>query len=329
MRVSKAYLILLAVPSGVEAHHSRAEFSNETREVAGVITSVVWRNPHVALFIDVTAANGATTSWRIEGLSRPSALEGAGVSATLFVPGSRITAFGELSKFRDALLVTNVRLDDGREVIMDAGVARHWSGPVIGESEAPAPQVADAAREKRGLFRAWYPVGNPMMQMRNFKFTQQAVAARAQWDPVDNPIVACEQPGLPGTLFHPRPIEFSEVGRDIALHHSFFDTRRTIHMTADPGAAASHLGYSAGRWENGDTLVVETTRIDYPYFDNRGTRQGPDMRIVERYTLSADQSRLDLELAIADPESLAEPVSARWQFLALEAPFEVYECNVF
>jgi len=329
MRVKTAYLFLFAMPVGVQAHHSRAEFSNETREVVGVITSVVWRNPHVALFIDVTADDGKTTNWRIEGLSRPSALEGAGVSATLFAPGSRITAFGELSKFRDALLVTNVRLDDGREVIMDSGVARHWSGPVIGESEVPAPQVADAAHENRGLFRAWYPAGNPMRQMRDFKFTEQAVAARAAWDPVDNPIVACEQPGLPGTLFHPRPIEFSAVGSDIELHHSFFDTRRTIHMTADPGAAASHLGYSAGRWENDRTLVIETTRIDYPYFDNRGTRQGADMRIVERYTLSEDQSRLDLELAIEDPESLAEPVSARWHFLALEAPFEVYECNVF
>ena len=212
---------------------------------------------------------------------------------------------------------------------MDANVARHWSGTVHGDTEVPEPQLADAASQSRGFFRVWHPAGNPMRNMRNFKFTEQAVAARAEWDPVDNPIVACEQPGLPGTLFHPRPIEFSETGGDITLHHAFSDTRRTVHMTPEPNAPASHLGYSVGRWENDRTLVIETSHIDYPYFDNRGTRQGTELRIVERYTLSADQSRLDLELTIEDPVALAEPANASWHFLALDAPFELYECNVF
>jgi hypothetical protein len=322
-------LVLLASSPDTEAHHSRAEFSSETREIDAVVTSVVWRNPHVALFADVAGPDGTTTSWRIEGLTRPAALERSGVSASLFRPGDRITAYGQLSRFRDALLVTNILLDDGREVLMDASVARHWSGPVIGDADAPAPQLADAASEDRGLFRVWHPAGNPMRQMGSFRFTEQAMAGRAEWDPVDNPIVACEQPGLPGTLFHPRPIRFSEMDGDILLHHAFSDTRRTIHMTPNPNPAVSHLGYSAGRWEDERTLVIETTRIDYPWFDNRGTIQGPGLAIVERYTLSEDQSRLDLELSIEDPVSLAEPVNATWHFLALDAPFEVYECNVF
>ena len=329
MRVAFALSIFLAVPIGAIAHHSRAEFANETREIDGVITSVVWRNPHIALFVDAPGDDGAATSWRIEGLTRPAALERAGVSAALFAVGDRITAFGQVSRFRDALLVTNILLADGREVLMDANVAQHWSGPVVGDAEAPAPQLADAARENRGFYRAWHPAGNPMRNMRNFEFTEQAIAARADWDPVDNPIVACEQPGLPGTLFHPRPIQFSEAGSNITLHHSFSDTRRTIHMSPTANRARSHLGYSAGRWEGERTLVIETTGIDYPYFDNRGTMQGADIELVERYTLSEDQSRLDLEITITDPVALTAPVSASWHFLALDAPFELYECNVF
>lgn len=329
MRVAIALSIFLAMPIGAIAHHSRAEFASETREIDGVITSVVWRNPHIALFVDAPGDDGAATSWRIEGLTRPAALERAGVDSALFAVGDRITAFGQLSRFRDALLVTNILLADGREVLMDANVAQHWSGPLIGDAEAPAPQMAAAARENRGFFRAWFPAGNPMMNMRNFKFTEQAVAARAEWDPVDNPIVACEQPGLPGTLFHPRPIQFSEQGGDIALHHSFTDTRRTIHLSPTTSEERSHLGYSVGRWENDRTLVIETRNIDYPYFDNRGTIQGADIELVERYTLSEDQSRLDLEITITDPVALTEPVSASWHFLALDAPFELYECNVF
>ena len=83
------------------------------------------------------------------------------------------------------------------------------------------------------------------------------------------------------------------------------------------------------RWENDRTLVIQTTGIDYPYFDNRGTAQGANIELVERYTLSEDQSRLDLEITIADPVALTAPVAASWHFLALDAPFELYECNVF
>jgi len=323
---------LIAYAVGASAHHSRAEFANETLEITGVITRVEWRNPHIAIFVDIEADDGSRENWRIEGFTRPAALERAGVRADLFNVGERITAFGDVSRFRNAILASNLLLDNGIEALMDAGVARHWAGPVVGDFAAPEPRLADAAADDRGFFRVWYPAGNPMRQMMRFPFTERAVAARRDWDPVDNPIVRCEQPGLPGTLFHPRPIEFTRIGNDIGLRHSFFDTQRVIHMGPHSGrvdADARHLGYSSGRWEDERTLAIETTDIEYPYFDNRGTIQGRDIALTERYTLSADQSRLDLTLTIEDPVSLAEPVTGEWHFLSLDAPFEAYECNVF
>jgi hypothetical protein len=73
------------------------------------------------------------------------------------------------------------------------------------------------------------------------------------------------------------------------------------------------LGYSVGQWENG-TLVVSTTGIDWPYFDDAGTPQSEFVESVERFTLSEDEKRLDYEVVITDPETLLEPVVVAWHW---------------
>ena len=91
----------------------------------------------------------------------------------------------------------------------------------------------------------------------------------------------------------------------------------------------SHLGYSVGRRE-GSTLIVETTKIDYPWVDNEArTPQSPDVRTTERFTLSEDQSRLDYELIITDPVTFTEPATRTRIYLAVDEPFDVLDCHVF
>ena len=101
-------------------------------------------------------------------------------------------------------------------------------------------------------------------------------------------------------------------------------------QAADAGVQPpSHLGYSVGRRE-GSTLIVETTKIDYPWVDNEArTPQSPDVRTTERFTLSEDQSRLDYELIITDPVTFTEPATRTRTYLALDEPFDVLDCNVF
>ncbi len=334
MKIAKLLIVALAaiaIPAAALAHHSRAEFSNETVEVTGVLTEVFWQNPHIALHLEVEADNGDTESWRIEGWSRPAALESAGVTPELFSVGDSLVVAGRPSRRRQALLATNVLFADGVEAVV-APAEPYWGGPVIGTEAPPPPQVVDAESENQGFYRAWYPAGNLMMMMRSFTYTDAAIAAREAWDPVDNPIVRCEPPGLPVPFFHARPIQFSEDGDTVGLHHSYMDVRRTVHLqgAASPaGRAPTRLGYSAGRWENDDTLVIETSGIDYPYFHIDGTAQSDAIRITERYSLSDDQTRLDYRLTIEDPATLTQPATIETHFLALDEPFEVYDCNVF
>ena len=110
-----------------------------------------------------------------------------------------------------------------------------------------------------------------------------------------------------------------------------WDVVRYIHMNnaADPQQqAASRLGYSVGRWD-ANTLAVETTRINWPYFDGLGTPQSAAVKISERFTLSADQHRLDYRITIDDPQTLARPGTVETYWLALDETIEPFECQVY
>ena len=74
-----------------------------------------------------------------------------------------------------------------------------------------------------------------------------------------------------GKLFR-FPIEFVEFSDRIELRLEEFGQVRTIHL--DPQISPdkqpqSSLGFSAGEWD-GETLIVRTTRLNYPWFDRDG-----------------------------------------------------------
>ena len=136
---------------------------------------------------------------------------------------------------------------------------------------------------------------------------------------------------MPRVNHGPHPHQFIEDGDDILLLAEEFYLTRTIHMNSDVDpetVPASHLGYSVGRWEDDNTLVIETTRIDWPYLDLTGAPQSQDISVLERLTLSDDQSRLDYHLTITDPAFLTEPATLNRYWLALEGELQHYECVI-
>ena len=75
-------------------------------------------------------------------------------------------------------------------------------------------------------------------------------------------------------------------------------------------------------------MVVETTRINWPYFDNIGTRQSDAVKMVERFTLSDDQSRLNYNLTITDPTTFTEPATIMGHWLAVGEVIAPFACEV-
>jgi hypothetical protein len=53
-----------------------------------------------------------------------------------------------------------------------------------------------------------------------------------------------------------------------------------------------------------------------------------ELRVIERYRLSDDQSRLDFRITATDPQSFASEASWEYYWLALGESFGLYDCDV-
>ena len=89
----------------------------------------------------------------------------------------------------------------------------------------------------------------------------------------------------------------------------------TLRGKADPAErrAPTPLGYSTGKWD-GESLVVTTTDISWPYFQLyglEGVPQSPETTLVERFTASADASELLYDIAATDPHTFTATVTAQ------------------
>ncbi len=332
MRFTAIAIWLMLLPLMVSAHHSRAGYVDEPIELEGELVDVIWRNPHVGFVLSVSNENGEEELWEIEGFGSIYALQRTGITEDLFKAGAPVVMFGLVTPNRSRhFLASHVLLPDGTETVLQANAEPHWSGRTLGgrlQWVADEAEAVDAAEDNRGIFRVW---SIPALADRvlHVPFTDAAIASRATWDALNNFTSRCEPEGMPRVMINPHPFEFVDRGDTIQLRVELYDQERAIHMNGSipEDAPASRLGYSAGHWE-GSELVVETTRVNWPYFDNIGTRQGENVLMVERFRLSDDQRRLDYHLTVTDSGTFTEPATITGHWLALGEAIAPYECEV-
>ena len=75
---------------------------------------------------------------------------------------------------------------------------------------------------------------------------------------------------------------------------------------------------------------METSRIDYPYFNDQGIPQSEDLEIVERFTLSENGTKLDWTATVTDPETFTEPIimpELHWDWIPGQT-IKPYNCVV-
>lgn len=332
MRRDLSFLVLVLVPLASVAHHSNAEYDfGVIEELEGRVSVVSWRNPHVRLTLSVIGNDGTEALWDLEAQDVNS-LGRRGLGPEMVREGDVVRVAGNPSTRRgNSMYVTNVLLPNGTEINMRGTPEPRWSGELIGFDRPVVEEIRAAAGEAEGIFRVWWNEETRRFP-RDLPLTSAARAAQDAWDPADHLTLQCVAGGMPAVMTRvpaPHPIDFVEQDGDIILRVEVFDIVRTIHMDTDANATdqpATPLGYSQGYWE-GDTLVVRTTRVSWPYFNQSGSiPQSEDVVIDERFTIG-DDDRLVYDLVVNDPATLAEPVSARFVLgWRPDVVVEPYEC---
>ena len=74
-------------PAGAAHHGTAASYDQETWiTVEGVVTEFYWRNPHSALFLEVTGEDGSVSEYAVE-LASPTLMVNQGYRRDIFSPG--------------------------------------------------------------------------------------------------------------------------------------------------------------------------------------------------------------------------------------------------
>ncbi len=318
-----AFLAGMVLCVAASAHHSAfVHFDrNEIVDITGELVSLSWRNPHIEMTVRVVDDAGNETMWL--GQERGAVLLGRkGVTQDMFTIGDTIRLAGFRGRRnRESLFVTNIMLDDGREVYNESFAEQRFDVAIAGTTmaEAQAEATRDRPITSDGLFRVW---STPIVQFaghqenldralwnESYPLTEYAQEVLANWDPVEeNPFIYCEN-AMPAIMDQLHPMEFIDEGDQIRMRLEEQDVVRIIHMTdvAVPTEGGGPYGHSVGEWE-GDTLVIRTTDIDFEWFDQEGIPQSDALELVERFTPSADGYTLDYTVTATDPAIFTEPV---------------------
>ena len=338
-------------------HHSRAEFSSEIRVIEGSILSVHWRNPHPQIMLRVLDDAGQQETWDIAVWGAANLLNRLGVTGDLLNVGDRVKVAGQVSSRREYYFQgTNLLLPGGLELILQPNLMPRWSPQrfvgnrvqhslLVSQSQSRLPEG-----NVSGIFRVWTPIitvsgrgfdGRDSDSAPSLGFsravlplTPSAEEKKRNWDPeIDNPILRCQAPGMPGAMSTPHPIEFEQGPEGIILLHlEEWDLTRIIYMAPQlpkDDDLLRPLGYSVGNWD-GNTLLVMTTGIDYPYSIWDGVPQSRQTEIAERFSFEEDQRTLSWEATIVDPETFTEPLTVppvHWKWVPGEE-IQPYNCSL-
>lgn len=295
-----ACIAALMVSPPLWAHHSHATLDhNDVRVLRGVVKKYSWSMPHVFLKVEAPNLEGKLVEYSIEML-HPAAMAERGWSKSSFKPGDNITWEGEHDKNKAR-----------------AYSSLNWAekdGARIG-SEDKASKPITPSSDFTGLWNrgpnqpTYYPP-------KGWKLTAKGQALVDGFKEDQNPVLNCGDPGVPKSMTLPYAHQVSRRDANtLVIARDLMEGERLIHLAAAPAPGApSKLGYSTGRFENGD-LIVETRNFTA---DTWGTHTGIDSSeqktVLERFHLTDGGLGVELTITVTDSVYLSEPntFTHRW-----------------
>jgi hypothetical protein len=326
------FFLVMTAPLALAHHTWAVDYdTNNFIEIEGVVSSIRWLNPHVRFEVVVDAGTSSETTWNIAGTS-VSNLARMDVTKDILSVGDKVLMAGHAAKRSDhGMYMVNLLLPDGREAVFSGGAEPRWSEERIGNSASLRGEVVeeDLSKRPQSIFSVWTTItGNPESRTlhpratADYPLTEAALEKIAAYNPeTDDPFGSCSPKGGSLVMDAPYPVEFIDQGETILFKLEEYDLVRTIHLADihdDRNVEPSLLGYSTARWQ-GDTLLVTTTKIDYPFL-NVGSvpdyiPQSQYALFQETLRLGPDRDRLYYSLTVTDTEMLTEPLVMRKYYL--------------
>ena len=122
-RVAVCVCLYLTVAPAAWAHHSQSEYDLRAKvDVAGTVTKVEWRSPHVWVYMDVADDKGQTVNWSFE-LPSPVTLMRRGWTRDSLKAGDRISVSGAPARNFPTIAIAN-SIKDGTGKAMFTGTTQ-------------------------------------------------------------------------------------------------------------------------------------------------------------------------------------------------------------
>jgi len=330
--------LLMLMTNHAAAHHSWAAIFNTEgdAEIDGVVSKIVWRNPHIQLEVTTDLGTPEEKVWDIESNSVASLVR-MGVNSDVLTEGTQVTIAGYPIREggEGSIFMNHLLLPDNTEVIFLRGAEPRWQGEHIGTSDRLHGKVVEEDFSKRptSIFAVWNTIygaegshqalGGPVDWTDYALEKQERDRAAGLGGPPDRH--DCSPRGFLQAFGAPYPIQLIDEGDQIIIKAEFFDTVREIHMNdtnENPVIPKDGLGYSTGHWV-GDTLVVDTL-----LYRESGVDGDDHHQVHETFHLSVDHNRLAYTRTIVDPLMRKMPTMAkRWWEYQPGAFVQPYDCS--
>jgi len=332
--IAAAAALFCALPA--LAHHSDIGLDMENiTTIEGTVTQFNWRNPHVYFMVEAPDANGDPAEWSVQ-MGSTIVVTRMGWDRDSLAPGDHVVVGLNAARNGRPYGLVNSVVKEGTALPMS--FANRTSEPLLAVSGASQP-----AQSVAGLWMAdvsklvSYPGGLDGFFKAQLRLTPAGRAAEAAYDEISelNPSASCI--GLPTPAIHvmtnlyPLQIELDEPAQRAFIRSEYFDEERVVYMDGrghPENGERTISGHSIGHWE-GETLVVDTALFaDHRSPYQTGVPSGAQKRVIERYRLTDDRTRMIAEFVLEDPEYLTEPLRhSREMIYSPQLQFSRFNCD--
>jgi hypothetical protein len=126
-----------------------------------------------------------------------------------------------------------------------------------------------------------------------------------------------------------QPYYFIQTPKQVWMIYSGDQQVRRVYLDVphSENPKLSWYGESVGRYEGGDTLVVDTIGLnDKTVVDPYRTPHTTKLRVVERYKLIENGAQMEVNFTVDDPDAFYEPWSAVRRFRRVALPYYEEVC---